>query len=80
MPLKKEFKYYIDNQDRLLEKYNGRILVIKDNKVLGDYSSKTEALFETQKKHKIGTFLIQECSPGPESYTEIYHSRVMAND
>lgn len=48
MPLEKEFKYYIDNQDRLLEKYNGRILVIKDNKVLGDYSSKTEALFETQ--------------------------------
>ena len=79
MPLEKEFIYYIHNQDRLLEKYNGRILVIKDNKVLGDYSSKREALFETQKKHKIGTFLIQECSPGSESYTEIYHSRVMVN-
>jgi len=79
MSLEKEFKYYIDNQDRLLKKYNGRVLVIKDNEVIGDYSSKTEALFETQKTHKIGTFLIQECSPGSESYTEIYHSRVMVN-
>ena len=44
MPLEKEFKYYIDNQDRLLEKYNGRILVIKDNKVLGDYSPRPRIL------------------------------------
>ena len=28
--LKKEFQYYLDNQDELVKKYNHRFLVIKD--------------------------------------------------
>jgi len=28
-PLEKEFKYYLDNQDKLVEKYNGKFIVIK---------------------------------------------------
>ena len=77
--LEQEFKYYLKNQDELLKKFNGRFIVIKGDKVLGDYSSEIEALSETRKSHEVGTFLIQKCTPGNNAYTETYHSRVILN-
>lgn len=77
--LEKEFKYYLNNQDELLKKFNGRFIVIKGDKVLGDYYSEIEALSETRKSHEVGTFLIQKCTPGNNAYTETYHSRVVLN-
>jgi hypothetical protein len=77
--LEQEFKYYLKNQDELLKKFNGRFIVIKGDKVLGDYSSEIEALSETRKSHEVGTFLIQQCTPGNNAYTETYHSRVVLN-
>lgn len=75
--LEKEFKYYLENQDDFLRKYKGRFIVIKNNKLLGDYSSEIEALSITKKDHEVGTFLIQKCTPGINDYTETYHSRVV---
>jgi len=77
--LEKEFKYYLDNQDEFVKKFNGRFIVIKGNTILGNYSSEIEALSETRKKHEMGTFLIQHVTPGQGSYTETYHSRVVLN-
>ena len=67
--LEKEFKYYLDNQSELVEKYNGRVLVIVNEKVVGDYNSEVEAYFESLKNYNLGTFLIQRCTPGDEAYT-----------
>ncbi len=75
--LEKEFKYYLDNQEELIKKYEGRFIVIKDNEVIGDYPSETEAYKESEKKNEIGTFLIQFCSPGKSDYTSTFHSRVI---
>jgi hypothetical protein len=77
--LDKEFKYYIDHQEELVKKYNGKFIVIKDNSVLGAYSGEVEAYNETLKKHDLGTFLIQHCLPGKESHTVTFHSRVVFN-
>ncbi|MEW7280574.1 hypothetical protein ABW636_18455 [Aquimarina sp. 2201CG1-2-11] len=77
--LEKEFEYYLKNQDELLKKFNDRFIVLKNNEILGDYSSEIEALSETRKSHEVGTFLIQHCTPGTNSYTETYHSRVVLN-
>jgi hypothetical protein len=74
--LDKEFKYYIDNQAELLKEYNGRFIVIKNETVIGNYSSEIDAYTETIKKHQLGTFLIQQCVPGNESYNQTFHSRV----
>jgi hypothetical protein len=74
--LKKEFSYYLEHQSELLKKYNNRFLVIIGEKVVGDYDSHEHALFQTQKKHKLGTFLIQKCTKGKEAYTMTFHSRV----
>lgn len=71
-----EFKYYLQNQDELVNKYNGKYIVIKGNDVIGVFDSELQAFTETSKKHELGTFLIQKCGPGDNNYTHTYHSRV----
>ncbi|GAH03764.1 hypothetical protein KAV79_04635 [Candidatus Aerophobetes bacterium] len=75
-PLEKEFKYYLENQDKLVEKYNGKVLVIKNCNVIGVYDTELEAVNETSKKEELGTFLVQKCEAGTDSYSQTYHSRV----
>jgi len=75
--LEKEFKYYLDNQKELLKKYSGRVIVIVGEVVIGDYSTEVEAYTETIKTHKVGTFLLQLCVPGKDSYTQTFHSRAI---
>jgi len=77
--LEKEFKYYLDNQKQLIKKYNGKFIVIVGEEVVNSYDSEQEAYFESLKAHKEGTFLIQFCEPGEESYSQTYHSRVVFN-
>ena len=75
--LEKEFEYYLEHQDELVEQYNGKFIVIKDCIVIGDFDSELEAIEVTAKNHELGTFLVQKCEPGNESYTQTYHSRVV---
>jgi hypothetical protein len=74
--LEKEFNYFLKHQEELVQKYNGRVLVIKGDSVIGVYDSEEIAYFETVKTHKPGTFLIQACTSGDASYTQTYNSRV----
>jgi hypothetical protein len=74
--LEKEFKYYLAHQAELVKKHKGKYLVIKDEQVIGVYDSQSEAYNTTQKEHEVGTFLIQYCDSGNDSYTQTYHSRV----
>lgn len=75
--LKDEFKYYIDNQADFVEKYNGKFIVLKNQKVIGIYESHLEAYNETLKTEEIGTFLIQHCIPGTNSFTQTFHSQAI---
>jgi len=74
--LKKEFQYYLDNQNDLIKKYNGKVIVIKNGAVIGAYNSDAEALEETTQTYELGTFLVQKCEPGDNSYKQTYYSRV----
>lgn len=75
--LKKEFDYYLANQDELVKQYSGRFIVIKDQQVLGAYADQLIAVTETQKNgHKVGTFLIQKVESGSSAYSQTFHSRV----
>lgn len=74
--LQKEFQWYLDHQEQLVKEHRGKVLVIKGGEVIGVYDTEAQALFETNKVHEPGTFLIQRCEPGAESYTQTYHSRV----
>lgn len=74
--LKQEFEHYLTNQQELVKEYNGKFIVIKNQTVIGAYDQELEAIKETTKDHKLGTFLVQKCEPGESSYTQTFHSRV----
>ena len=75
--LENEFKWYLDNQEELLTKYNGKYVVIKDQQVIGAYDSEWEAFSKSSEKYEAGSFLIQKCQSGKDDYTATYHSIVM---
>ncbi len=75
--LKADFEYYLAHQDELVEKYDGKFVVIKDGEVLGAYDDELTAIGETQRSHKLGTFLVQKVSRGNSDYTQTFHSRVV---
>lgn len=74
--LQRQLDYFKSNQDELIKKYEGKFLVIKDQEVRGVYSTEMEAYTNAKNKFELGTFLIQQCLPGQESYTQTFHSRV----
>ena len=74
--LENEFTYYLQNQEKFVEMYSGKYIVIKGTDVLGAFDTELEAITEVSKKHELGTFLVQKCEPGTDSYTQTYHSRV----
>ena len=76
MDLKAEFQYYLENQQCLAHKHEGKILVIKNQQVIGIYDNEKDAMETTIPKHKLGTFLIQKCSADPDSVIWKFHSRI----
>lgn len=74
--LKDEFEYYLSKQDEMVKQYNGKVVVIKDRKVIGVFDNQETAVLETQKAHDLGTFLVQKVEPGSGGYTQTFHSRV----
>ena len=61
----------------MVEKYNGRVIVLKGGQVLGVYDTELDALTEIQRAHELGTFLVQKVSAGDTEYSQTFHSRVM---
>ena len=76
-PLQKEFNYFLKNQDEFVKKYNGKFIVIKNEKIIGVYDSQLTAYNETIKTDEIGTFLIQLCIAEKDRQTQTFHSRVI---
>lgn len=64
-----ELDFFKSNQDSLVEKYKGKVLVLRNKEVVGVYSTTLEAYSEAKKSFALGTFMIQPCAPGPEAYT-----------
>ncbi|MFW6053020.1 MAG: hypothetical protein ACOC8I_03830 [Desulfosalsimonas sp.] len=77
--LKKEFNYYLNHQDEFVKNYNGKVIVIKDETVLGVYDNEKDAIETTKENHEMGTFFVQRCSPGEQHYSQTFRSRVHFN-
>ena len=73
--LEKEYKYFNTHREEFIEKFKGMFIVIKNDSVLGTYNTISEAISETSKNHKIGSFLVQECIP-EEQNIQHFHTRV----
>ena len=75
--LEKEFKYYLEHQSELVEKHDGKFIVVKNENIIGIYDSHSDAYNETIKNEELGTFLIQQCLPGVDGYSQTFHSQVI---
>lgn len=69
-------KWYQDHREEMVSKYRGRYVVIADSAVVGIYAAEDEALRETLKTRKLGTFLVKLCVPADEETPIVFHSRV----
>lgn len=74
--LTKEFNYYLEHQDELLLKYNGKFIVIVGSDVVGAYPNREDAYYTSLERFAPGTFMIQLCTPGDSAYTVRYYNRV----
>ena len=73
-PLKKNLDWYIENQKWLSEKYNGKVLLIVDQRLVRAFDSIGEAYTEALKSFTPGAFTLQPCSPDADSYTLMMYS------
>lgn len=71
-----ELAFFKNNLEHLLDKYQGKYLVIKGEKLLGVYDSEIDAVQETAEKEEMGTFLVQMCERDSDLYTMTFHSRI----
>ncbi len=68
-PLKKAFDFYLANQESLVRKYEGKFIAIKGTEILGAFENEMQAVEKISKSHPV--------SPGSDSYTQTFHSRVV---
>lgn len=73
-PLKKDLEWYIQNQRELSEKYNGKVLLIVNQQLIGAFGSMQEAYASAIKDYALGSFTLQPCSPDSDSYTLTLYS------
>lgn len=75
--LEKEFKFYLENQNKLLKEHLNKFIIIKDQIVVASYDTKQEAYDFASENFELGTFLIQQCLPGDLGHTQTFHSQVI---
>jgi len=66
--LENEWEFYENNRVELLEKYNGKYIVISGNKVVSAYDDENTAYFETVKTLPLGSFMIHHVMEEEEVY------------
>lgn len=71
------FDFYIKHQKELVEKYNGKYLVITKDGVKGAYDSQKEGYAMGIREYGKGNFMLQLCTPGDSAYSQrFFTSRV----
>jgi hypothetical protein len=73
--LEREYKFYQDNKAELLQRYRGRWIVISEEKIIGDYSTKEEAYKAGEELAGLGNFLMQQVLED-EQIIQRFYSRI----
>lgn len=70
----KDYQYYLDHFDELVEKYDGYVLLIVNRTVVGTYHTEAEAYKDAIGKYEPGTFLIHKCKKNSPVYSTTIHA------
>ncbi len=76
--LKHESDRYRELHEEMVRLYEGRVIVMKNGVVIGDYADERSAVIETRKTHPMGTFLVQRVSRDYATPSMTLHSRSLA--
>jgi hypothetical protein len=71
---KQNLDWYIQNQRDLAAQYNGKVLLIVNQKLVKAFDTMSDAYTEAMTSYAPGTFTLQPCSPDPDSYTLMLYS------
>jgi hypothetical protein len=74
-----DLDYFIVHQDELVEKYNGKVLLIHHQKFEGACDNILSACTEGDTRFGAGNFSIQKCIPGPKAYTMTIRNLDLSN-
>jgi hypothetical protein len=64
-----ELEFFIANQDDLVRRYRGTVLVIRGREVVGAFPTAIEAYSSASRQFPAGSYMLQPCQPGPSAYT-----------
>jgi len=70
--------YFIEHQEELCEKYNGKELLMRGASVVGAFDTLHDAAEEGRKLFGSGNFSVQKCISGEEAYTVYIQPLVLA--
>lgn len=73
-PLEREFEFYLRNQENLVKSYEGKLIAIKNEQILGAFDSYLEAAEVIFADYDRGSVLFQEVSQDKESNIVTFHS------
>lgn len=65
----RDFNWFVENYNDIFAKYGRCYVAIKNQRILGVYSSALEGIRETQKQEPPGSFSIQFCNGDESGYT-----------
>jgi hypothetical protein len=68
--LDREWAYYMDNREEIVQKYCGKYVVISDDRVVAAYDDENEAYFKTIKTIPLGSFMIHHVTE-PEEIIQV---------
>lgn len=68
MSMDDDFTWFKKHYTEFQNKYGNAFIVVKNKKILGIYKSCVEAIRNTEKTEKLGTFIVQECNTQYKAY------------
>ncbi len=72
-----EFAFFLENQDKWSAEHYDKYVVVVGHTVFGYFDSEEIAYRAALENFQLGTFLIQHCIPGPDSYTQTFMTNVI---
>ena len=58
--LDRQYQYYLQNKQMLLDKYEGKYIVIHNEELVGTFNSERDAYVYCVSHFKMGTFFMQQ--------------------
>lgn len=71
--LEDDYAFFLSNRADLLKQHRGRVLVIKNHEVIGEFDDEADAVEQTRQNHRLGTFPVAKCDE--EEELALYRSR-----